>query len=146
MKIRKAKKKPVHPSLLRHAETRSASLQSRLADLITEFAGSMWFVYLHLVWFIVWIMYQPFHDEFPFGLLTMIVSLEAIFLSTFVMISQNRADERRQILADHQWEMIQAEEKQNEQLLAISNRLLTLTTEVHSLTTEVHQSVKHPRP
>jgi uncharacterized membrane protein len=98
------------------------------------------------VWFIVWIIYQPFHDEFPFGLLTMIVSLEAIFLSTFVMISQNRADERRQVLADHQWEMIQAEEKQNEQLLAISNRLLTLTTEVHSLTTEVHQSVKHPRP
>lgn len=51
------------------------------------------------------------------------MSLEAIFLSTFVMISQNRADEKRQALADHQWELIQAEEKQNEQLLEISNRL-----------------------
>ena len=145
MKVRRTKKKPVHPSLLRHEETRAASLQNRLADLTTEFAGSMWFVYAHILWFLLWILYQPFRDVFPFGLLTMIVSLEAIFLSTFVMISQNRADARRQVLADHQWEMIQTEEKQNEQLLAISKRLLALTMEVHALTTEVHQLVKSAR-
>ena len=69
---------------------------------------------------------QPF-DPFPFGLLTMVVSLEAIFLSTFVMISQNRADVKRQVLADHQWEMVQAEERQNEELLALSSQILALT-------------------
>ena len=58
----------------------------------------------------------------------MIVSLEAIFLSTFVMISQNRADVKRQVLADHQWEMIQAEKRQNQQLRDLSTRLMTLTT------------------
>jgi len=55
------------------------------------------------------------------------------------MISQNRADEKRQVLADHQWEMIQAEERQNQQLLEMSNRLIGLTTEVHALTAEVHR-------
>jgi uncharacterized membrane protein len=128
-----------HPSLIRHAEQRAASIQNRVADVITRFAGSMWFVYIHVVWFLLWLRYEPFKDVFPYGLLTMIVSLEAIFLSTFVMISQNRADEKRQVLADHQWEMIQAEERQNEQLIAMSNRLIGLTTEVHALTAEVHQ-------
>jgi uncharacterized membrane protein len=133
---------PKHPGLMRHAEERAANLQNRVADAITLFAGSMWFVYLHVVWFISWLRYEPFKDVFPYGLLTMIVSLEAIFLSTFVMISQNRADTKRQILADHQWEMIQAEERQNEQLLELSRRLVTLTTEIHALTTEVHQSTR----
>ncbi len=72
-------------------------LQNSTADSITNFAGSMRFVYIHLVWFGIWIalniglygMGWEF-DRFPFGLLTMIVSLEAIFLATFVMISQNR--------------------------------------------------------
>jgi uncharacterized membrane protein len=130
---------PSHPSLVRHAEERAAKLQNRAADAITTFAGSMWFVYLHVIWFVLWLRYEPFKDVFPYGLLTMIVSLEAIFLSTFVMISQNRADEKRQALADHQWEMIQAEEKQNEQLIELSQRLITLTTEVHGLTQEVHR-------
>jgi uncharacterized membrane protein len=101
----------------------------------------MWFAYLHVVWFVLWLKYEPFKDVFPYGLLTMIVSLEAIFLTTFVMISQNRADEKRQAVADHQWEMIQAEEKQNERLLEMSKRLIELTTEVHGLTSEVHQIV-----
>src|SRR6266511_1463144 len=72
------------------------SLQDKLADAITDFSGHMGFVYLHVIWFAVWICWnlgafgaKPF-DPFPFGLLTMIVSLEAIFLSTFVLISQNR--------------------------------------------------------
>lgn len=79
--------------------------QDRVADWITTFSGSMAFVYLHVVWFGVWMAInlgfvhgvKPF-DPFPFGLLTMVVSLEAIFLSTFVLLSQNRmslvADQR----------------------------------------------------
>ena len=78
------------------------------------------------------------------GAILAFMGLEAIFLSIFVLISQNRADEKRQALADHQWEMIQLEEKQNEQLLRISEKLLALTTEVHALTGEVHQVVKMP--
>lgn len=74
------------------------SFEGRLADIITSFSGSMFFVYFHVIWFVAWILanhgllepyIHPF-DPFPYGLLTMIVSLEAIFLSTFIMISQNR--------------------------------------------------------
>jgi uncharacterized membrane protein len=136
----KGRRRPRHPSLIQHAETRAASFQHRLADAITAFSGSMWFAYLHVVWFVLWLRYEPFKDAFPYGLLTMIVSLEAIFLSTFVMISQNRADEKRQILADHQWEMIQTEERQNKELLALSARILDLTTQVHSLITDMHRT------
>ena len=68
-------------------------MQNRIADRITAFAGSMKFVYLHLLWFGAWIIFGV--EGYPYGLLTMIVSLEAIFLSTFVMISQNRADAKR---------------------------------------------------
>jgi hypothetical protein len=64
----------------------------------TRFARSMRFVYIHIIWFAAWIGFRV--EPYPFGLLTMIVSLEAIFLSTFVMISQNRADEKRRVLAD----------------------------------------------
>jgi uncharacterized membrane protein len=138
--------RPKHPSLIRHAEERAADFQHRLADKITTFSGSMWFAYLHVVWFVLWLRYEPFKDAFPYGLLTMIVSLEAIFLSTFVMISQNRADEKRQVLADHQWEMIQTEERQNQQLLDLSSRILDLTTQVHALMTEMHQTVKRTGP
>ena len=72
---------------------RAESVQNRIADRITAFAGSMKFVYLHLLWFGAWIIFGV--EGYPYGLLTMIVSLEAIFLSTFVMISQNRADAKR---------------------------------------------------
>jgi uncharacterized membrane protein len=82
-----------HPVLVKHAQERSGDLQNRIADTITRFAGSMPFVYIHIVWFTLWIALHV--ETFPFGLLTMLVSLEAIFLSTFVMISQNRADEKR---------------------------------------------------
>jgi uncharacterized membrane protein len=136
--------KPKHPSLLMHAEMRAANFQSRLADWITAFAGSMSFAYLHIIWFVLWLKYEPFKDAFPYGLLTMIVSLEAIFLSTFVMISQNRADEKRQLLADHQWELIQIEERQNQQLLDLSTSILNLTKEVHVLMSELHRTTKQP--
>lgn len=77
--------------------------QERAADVVTGFAGSLWFVYLHAAWFLLWILDNVgafgLHkfDEFPFGLLTMIVSLEAIFLSTFVMVSQNRQAARSEV-------------------------------------------------
>src|SRR5918994_503157 len=100
--------------------TRPAPLMC--ADRITEFAGSMAFVYLHVIWFACWIGFGV--ERYPFGLLTMIVSLEAIFLSTFVMISQNRADAKRQVIADQQWQTVQDEETQNEELLALSRQIL----------------------
>ena len=57
----------------------------------------------------------------------MIVSLEAIFLSTFVLITQNREDAKRQVLANQQWQTVKLEDKQNKQLLALSNQILELT-------------------
>jgi len=129
---------PQHPALRQHAARRAQSVQNRVADAITTFAGSMMFVYIHILWFAVWIglnkILSTKFDPFPFGLLTMIVSLEAIFLSTFVMISQNRPDSKRQVLADHQWEFVQTEEKQNEQLIDLSKKILDLTTAIHQLT------------
>jgi uncharacterized membrane protein len=124
---------PINPALLKHADQRRQHLENRIADQITRFAGSMLFVYLHIIWFGVWILSGVEH--YPYGLLTMIVSLEAIFLSTFVMISQNRADEKRQVLADHQWQTVQEEEQQNEQLLQLSHQILELTGAIQAKNT-----------
>src|SRR6201998_3281854 len=121
---------PINPALVKHAEYRASSVQNRIADAITRFAGSMMFVYLHIIWFAVWIIFRV--ENYPFGLLTMIVSLEAIFLSTFVMISQNRADAKRQIVADQQWKMVQEEDQQNCELLDLSNQILMLTKALHA--------------
>src|SRR6476469_5596577 len=120
-----------NPALARAARERAESAQNRIADKITDFAGSMMFVYLHILWFGSWIIFRV--ENYPFGLLTMIVSLEAIFLSTFVMISQNRADARRQVIADQQWKTVQEEDKQNVELLDISKQILALTKEVRVL-------------
>jgi uncharacterized membrane protein len=119
---------PINPALLKHTQERAADAQNRVADAITTFAGSMTFVYIHILWFGCWIGFRVEH--YPFGLLTMIVSLEAIFLSTFVMISQNRADAKRQVIADQQWRTVQEEEQQNNQLLDLSRQILRLTQEV----------------
>lgn len=83
-----------------YVEERSAG--ERIADKITAFVGSWPFIYIHLVWFGFWILYPV--EPFPYGLLTMIVSLEAIVLSTFIMMSQNRQAERdrRQATADYE--------------------------------------------
>jgi uncharacterized membrane protein len=112
---------------------RDEHLQDRIADAITKFSGSMPFIYIHVVWFVLWVALRV--EKFPFGLLTMLVSLEAIFLSTFVLISQNRADERRQMLADSEYVVVQTEERQNEELLTLSRQILDLTREIHQLTT-----------
>ena len=121
-----------HPALLEYGEKRARSLQNRIADAITKLAGSMWFVYIHIIWFAAWIVLKV--EQYPFGLLTMIVSLEAIFLSTFVMITQNRQDEVRSHLAEQEWRMVQTEERQNEELIALSKQILDLTKTIHELT------------
>jgi len=121
---------PINPALMKHAEKRAADAQNRIADAITRFAGSMTFVYVHIIWFATWIGFGV--EDYPYGLLTMIVSLEAIFLSTFVMISQNRADARQQVVADQQWKTVQEEDEQNRELLDLSNQILALTREVHA--------------
>ena len=137
-------RQPIHPALQQHAEARRGSLQNRVADAITRFAGSMPFIYLHIVWFALWIGLRV--EKFPFGLLTMMVSLEAIFLSTFVMISQNRADAKREVFADHQWMLVQAEEAQNEELLTLSRQILDLTREIHRMSTPTAPSAGSARP
>jgi uncharacterized membrane protein len=120
--MRTVRREPRHPGLRRHAEAREESTQERLAERITDFAGSMPFVYVHVVWFVLWIGLGL--EAFPFGFLTMVVSLEAIFLAAFVLISQNRADEKRHIIADHQWELVQDDAKRTEELLAIARQIL----------------------
>src|SRR5215475_15214424 len=122
-----------NPALLAHAQKRAESVQNRIADQITAFAGSMRFVYLHVAWFGLWIGLGVEH--YPYGLLTMIVSLEAIFLSTFVMISQNRADAKHQVVADQQWRTVMEEDQQNVELLELSNQILALTKAIHASTT-----------
>src|SRR5574341_207398 len=91
---------------LRLRAAHERTLQDRIADVITGLSGRMLFVYVHILWFTAWIFInsgslglRPF-DPFPFGLLTMIVSLEAIFLSTFVLISQNRMSQQAEHRAD----------------------------------------------
>ena len=142
--------RPVNPALLKHAQERAENGQNRLADRITAFSGSMAFVYLHLIWFSCWIGFGV--EKYPFGLLTMIVSLEAIFLSTFVLISQNRADAKRQVIADQQWETVQDEDRQNEELLRLSNQqnhqneeLLDLSSQILRLTKEVRSLAEKAR-
>jgi uncharacterized membrane protein len=128
--MRTTQPQPGSPALLNHLRERSRNRENRVADQITRFAGSMTFVYIHIAWFSLWIALGV--EDYPFGLLTMIVSLEAIFLSTFVMISQNRADEKRQVIADEAWRTVQQEERQNEELLRLTTQTLELTRQIHS--------------
>src|SRR6201999_2589266 len=121
---------PIDPALVKHAEERGHDLQNRIADAITRFSGSMTFVYLHIIWFGAWIAFGV--ERYPYGLLTMIVSLEAIFLSTFVMISQKRADANRQFTSDQRWRTVQEEDHQNRQLLELPQQTLELTKAVHA--------------
>jgi uncharacterized membrane protein len=115
-----------HPVVLAHEAARAASVQVRIADAITAFAGSMGFVYAHVVVFAVWMLLI---EKSPWPTLTLIVSLEAIFLSTFVMIGQNRQAAFQQAKADHDFNESELELKTNTQL----------TREIHALTTELHR-------
>ena len=118
--------RPQHPAVVAHQAERTASLQLRVADAITAFAGSMRFVYLHAVLFAIWIL---FVEPSPWPTLTLIVSLEAIFLSTFVMIGQNRQAAFQQAKADHDFTEQELELKDNTEL----------TRAIHTLTTELHK-------
>jgi hypothetical protein len=117
-----------HPAVVDQWEKRNADFQLRMADKITAFAGSMQFVYLHAVLFAVWML---FIEKSPWPTLTLIVSLEAIFLSTFVMIGQNRQASFQQEKADRDYENV-------DKLLEENTKL---TRRVHELATDLHQHV-----
>jgi len=87
-----------------------STLLQRIADWIAWFSGSMPFLMINGGWFIIWVIINTFpglpaFDPYPFGLLTMIVSLEAIFLSCFVLISQNRQAEKDHVRSDIEYEV-----------------------------------------
>lgn len=115
-----------HPVVLEQQAQRAQDIQLRIADLITAFAGSMNFVYLHIALFTIWML---FVERNPWPTLTLIVSLEAIFLSTFVMIGQNRQASFQQAKADHDFTEQELELKTNTELTREIDRL---TTELHS--------------
>src|SRR6266404_1939123 len=117
-----------HPVVAATQAQRTADLQLRIADWISGFAGSMWFVYIHVALFSLWML---FIEAKPWPTLTLIVSLEAIFLSTFVMIGQNRQADFQQAKADHDFTEQELELKTNTEL----------TREIHRLTTELHRRV-----
>ena len=107
--------------------TEDLTLSQRIADAITHFAGTMAFVYIHVVLFTLWIVSHGFgHDAFPFNFLTMTVSLEAIFLSSFVMISQNRSGERDRIVLEHDLTATERAVGQNMQILRRLARIESL--------------------
>ena len=115
-----------HPAVVAHMNKRAASVQLRIADAITKFAGSMLFVYIHAIGFALWMI---FVERSPWPTLTLVVSLEAIFLSTFVMIGQNRQAEFQQVKADHDFVEQELELKTNTEL----------TRAIHTMTTELHR-------
>jgi uncharacterized membrane protein len=117
-----------HPVVIEHAARRAADAQLRIADAITAFAGSMPFVYIHAAVFACWML---FVESDPWPRLTLIVSLEAIFLSTFVMIGQNRQAEFQRAKADHDF-------ASGEQELRLNTEL---TRQIHTLTTDLHRRV-----
>lgn len=123
---------PHAPAVLEEARRRSQKFQLRVADRITAFAGSMNFVWLHAGLFGVW---MAFLERNPWPTLTLAVSLEAIFLSTFVMIGQNRQAAFQQSRADHDFQTQELELKTNTEI----------TREIHLLTTELHRRFIAPR-
>ncbi|WGX95096.1 DUF1003 domain-containing protein [Nocardioides sp. L-11A] len=120
-----------HPGVERYFQRRAEDWQARLADAITALAGSMPFVWIHTVVFAVWMLAV---EHSPWPTLTLVVSLEAIFLSTFVMIGQNRQAEVQQAKADHDFVEQELELKTNTEL----------TREIHVLTQELHRRLLDP--
>src|SRR6201987_856107 len=115
-----------HPAVIEEAIKRNKSVELRIADRITTFAGSMSFVWLHAALFAVWML---FFEKSPWPTLTLVVSLEAIFLPTFVMIGQNRQAAFQQAKADHDFEAQELELKTN----------TDITRQIHALTKELHR-------
>jgi uncharacterized membrane protein len=118
----------VHPVRAAMMAQRAENVQLKIADAITTFAGSMPFVYIHAAAFAVWMLV---FEQSPWPTLTLIVSLEAIFLSTFVLIGQNRQAAFQQAKADHDFVESELELKTNTEL----------TRQIHTLTTELHRRV-----
>jgi uncharacterized membrane protein len=114
-----------HPAVLDEARARSEKVHLRLADRITAYAGSMNFVWIHVIVFTVWIALL---ETYPWPILALVVSLEAIFLSTFVMIGQNRQAAFQQAKADHDFESQELELKTNTEL---TRQIQLLTEELH---------------
>ena len=114
-----------HPAVIEQFNKRASDAQLRVADRITAFAGSMNFVYLHIAMFAAWMLVL---EKSPWPTLTLVVSLEAIFLSTFVMIGQNRQAAFQQAQADKDYQDVDT--------LLVENT--DLTRAVHQLTLEVH--------
>jgi len=105
--------------------------ETKLADAITRLAGSMFFVYVHIVWFVLWLLFaNKIGDVFPFGLLTMVVSLEAIFLATFIMVAQNRQAE---IAEQRAIEEEKEEEETEERLEDIAEEFDTLQKDLDEM-------------
>jgi len=117
-----------HPVVQHGIEKRANDLQVKIASGITAFAGSMMFVYVHIAVFALWML---FIESSPWQTLTLIVSLEAIFLSTFVMIGQNRQAAFQQAKADHDFVAQEQELNTNTEL----------TKKIHELTIELHQKM-----
>jgi uncharacterized membrane protein len=122
-----------HPAVIEEFNKRVSDTQLRIADKITSFAGSMNFVYLHIILFAVWMLV---FEKSPWPTLTLIVSLEAIFLSTFVMIGQNRQATFQQAKADHDYAA--------EELLLKENT--DITKDIHELTVQLHAHIVGPTP
>ena len=122
---------PRHPVVIRLNAERYADLQLRVADRITAFAGSMKFIYLHVLLFAVWMVVL---EQSPWPTLTLVVSLEGIFLSTFVMIGQNRQGAFQQAKADHDF-------VEEDQELDLNTEL---TRAVHALTLDLHNRLVGP--
>ncbi len=122
-----------HPALAAVAEKRAADIQLKLADGITKFAGSMMFVYVHVVLFAVW---MAAFEKSPWPTLTLVVSLEAIFLSTFVMIGQNRQAAFQQAKANHDFATSEQELHANTEL----------TKAIHGMTEQLHGQICLGRP
>ena len=120
--------KPHHPVVIADAEKRAADVQLKVADTITRFAGSMAFVYLHIVLFGAWMLV---FEKSPWPTLTLIVSLEAIFLSTFVMIGQNQSAAFQQAKADHDFV---AQEQELHTNTALTKQIHELTQQIHAAT------------
>jgi uncharacterized membrane protein len=117
-----------HPAVLADAKRRSERFHLRLADRITAFAGSMNFVLIHVALFTVWL---GLLEKYPWPILALWVGLEAIFLSTFIMIGQNRQAAFQQTKADHDYENQELELKTNTEL----------TRQIQSLTEELHRHI-----
>ena len=129
------KKTVHHPAVIAQRERRAGDFQLKVADAITSFAGSMRFVYVHVAVFALWMV---FFEKSPWPTLTLVVSLEAIFLSTFVMIGQNRQAAFQQIMADHDFS---STEKELDDNTTMTKQIADLTKRIEQLTNEIHREV-----